>query len=98
MCRKNNLIFLGKAVQNFAGTLLKLWMEIDFRIFHHNNAWKRIFFINIGFKEGKCVNTAQSFAQHIEWSDEIMPILVINLCGNMQKVVGVVIEYVADFL
>ena len=58
---KDHLILLGQAVQNLAGNLLKLRMQINLRILHQDDAGQGLRLVNIRLQKRKYINTADTF-------------------------------------
>ena len=58
---KDHLILLGQAVQNLAGNLLKLRMQINLRILHQDDTGQGLRLVNIRLQKRKYINTADTF-------------------------------------
>ena len=62
MSSKDHLILLGQVIQDFAGNLLKLRVQKNFRGLHEDDTGNPGFFVRIGLQHGQHVKTLHAVA------------------------------------
>ena len=85
MCGENHLVFFGKTEENFTCHLLKLRMQIYFRVFHHNNTREGIILFHVRFQKGEGIDTAYALAEQIDWADSTIADFIPDNSIDVQK-------------